>query len=236
MIIYKLNEINERIEEMRSNIKKIIKDGEKVFYKDIENYRSEKQQVENNKDLTDTGKNNMKREVSNKYYNKYVSKGKLIIDDIAAEYDKAIARVKELKNMDDEKKIINYDNAKDTDVIKENTNLMYAIQILNSIDENQGHEQLKTLFDSNQGSEKILTLIKMKVDRLKKTGAESNEINEVSNAIKQLDVDYISKIEYEKMQDIDYYERTEYPRTITRNTIKDIFEVSAAEQSKFFAN
>lgn len=235
MIIYKLNEINERIDEMRKNIKGIQEKGEAAIQEEIQKYNSQRYSIKSSRDLTESGKENEWNKLSHTYYDNNVAKGKILIDQILEEYDKAIERVKELKQFDDEKKIVNDSKTKEIDVIKENTNLMYAICLLNNIDKDHGHEELKKLLEQNQESEKILNLIKMKSDNLFRSGAKSEALQSVKYEFDKLDKDYVKMLEEEKLNNADYYRNKEYPRVLMMRGLREIFEVDKTDISKFSA-
>ncbi|NFA43710.1 hypothetical protein EXM65_14360 [Clostridium botulinum] len=235
MIMYKLNEINERIAEKDKNIKSILEKGENTIQADIQKYRAEKGAISTSKDLTEAGKEKELDKLSYGYYDKCVANGKILIQQISDEYDSAIERVKELKQFDDERKIVTDAKTKEIDVIKANTNLMYAAQVLNNIDKDYGHEELKNLLEHNQESEKIITLIKMKAYKLKKDNANSPELNDIIETINKLNIDYVEQLENKKVWDMEYYNNKEYPRIINRIPIKELFEVDKADIRKFDA-
>lgn len=236
MIIYKLKEINERIEEMRSNIKIIKEEAENNIQEDIKVFRSKQRQIENNSNLSAQGKDNELNKLSHNYYDRYVDKGSEIIKRIEEEYDKAIDRVKELKQFDDERKIVNMSKADSAEAIKQNTSLLYAVQILNNIDEKYNHDELIKLFDNNQDSEKILTLIKMKGEELQRKGVNSDELNKMMYTLNTFDTDYVAKLEDEKESSMKYCQSVEYPRVITAIPLKELFEVDKTDITKFSAN
>ena len=236
MIIYKLNEINERIEEMRSNINNIKKKAEDEIQADIQIYRSECNNIKYSNDFSESGKEKQLNILSQKYYDKYVKKGAELSKQIEAEYNKAIDRVKELKQFDDERKIVDTSKADAAEILKQNTNLVYAIEVLKNIDEKSNHAELTRLFDSSQGSEKILNLIKLKGNDLQSVGVEDESINKMMYTLKSFDTDYAEKLNNEKLNSIDYCKNVEYPRVITKMSLKDVFEVDKNNLSQFSAN
>lgn len=235
MIIYKLKEINERIEEMKKNINSIKEEAENDIQKDIQVFRSKQRQIENNSNLSAQGKDNELNKLSHTYYDKYINKGAAITNKIQEEYDKAIERIKELKQFDDERKIVNISKADSTEAIKQNTSLMYAIQVLNNIDEKYNHDELIKLFDNNQESEKILTLIKMKGEELQRKGVNTDELNKMMYTLDTFNTDYVAKLENEKLDTMEYCKNVEYPRVITLISLRELFEVEKTDIAKFSA-
>ena len=232
MIIYKLEDINNTISEMKNNINGILDNGETHLSSDIDKYRSSKQEIMSNDNYTESGKSEILNDLSIKHYDGIKKDGESFINEIAKEYDSAIARVSTLTQYDSEAKIVQEDKV---DNVKENTDLMYVVQALNSIDEAQETRLLKELFEKYQTNEKIMNLIKLKVNKLSKNDVTSTDLDEVLNKIKLLDTDYVEQLQKEKINRIDYYRENGYTSKTFAHKLDKIYEVNVGKSLLDFA-
>lgn len=232
MIIYKLEDINNTIEEMNINISEVLDKGETHLSSDIDKYRSSKQEIMSNDNYTESGKSELLNELSIKHYEGIQKDGENFISEIAKEYDSAIARVSTLTQYDSEAKIVQEDKV---DKVKENTDLMYVVQVLNNIDDEKETGMLKELLEEYQNNQKIINLIKLKVNKLSKSDVNSTDLDEVLNKIKLLDTDYVEKLQKEKTNRIDYYKENGYTSKTFSHKLDQIYEVSVGKSILDFA-
>jgi antitoxin component HigA of HigAB toxin-antitoxin module len=232
MIIYKLEDIKSKIAEMKNNIDGILDKGEAYLSSDIDKYRSRKQEIMSNDNYTESGKFEILNELSINHYDGIKKEGENFINDIANEYDRAIAEVSKLVKYDSEEKASQEDKV---DKVKENTDLMYVIQALNSIEEEQETKLLKELFEKYQTNEKIMYLIKLKANKLSKNDVTSTNLDEVLSKIKLLDTDYVEQLQKEKNNRIDYYRESGYTCKTFAHKLNQIYEVSVGKSLLEFA-
>jgi len=232
MIIYKLEGINSTIAEMKNNINGILDKGETHLSSDIDKYRNEKQRIMNDDNYTESGKKETFNKLSIEHYNCIKKDGGNFINEIVKEYDSAIERVNTLIQYDSEARTVQEDKA---DKAKENTNLIYAVQVLNSIDEAQETGILKELFEKYKNTEKIVTLIKLKANKLNKNGVTSPDLDEVLDNIKLLDTDYAEQLQKEKNNRIDSYRENGYTSRTFAHKLDQIYEITVGKSLLDFA-
>ena len=226
MIMYKLEDINNTISGMQNNINVILDKGETHLSSDIDKYRSSKQEVMSNVNYTESGKQELANELSIKHCDEMEKAGESFINEIANEYDKAIAEVSTLMQYDLERKIVQEDKK---DKVKENTDLLYAIQVLNGVDDEKDSGILKELFEQYQTNEKILNLIKLKANKLSNNGVMSYHLEEILRSIKLLDTDYTEQLKTEKDNKIDFFRKKKYPCSAFSHDLEKIYEVKVGK-------
>lgn len=232
MIIYKLEDINNTISGMRNNINGILDRGETHLSADIDKFRKEKQIVVNDNNYTESGKQEKANELSLKHLEEIKNQGEKFIQEIEKEYDSAIESINTLVQFDSEAKLVQEDKV---DKVKENSDLIYAVQLLNNIDDSQDSGMLKELFEKYQKNEKIMNLVKMKVNKLIKNGVSSSALDEVLKSIKLLDADYVEQLKTEKDKSISYFRENGYPNKTFAHKLERIYEVKIGKSLLDFA-
>lgn len=232
MIIYKLDDINNTISGMRKNINGILDRGEEHLSSDLEKFRNDKQEIMNSSNYTDSGRSEILNELSIKHYDGIKKEGENFINEIAKEYDAAIAEVGKLVQYDSESQIVQESKV---DRIKENTDLMYVIQALNNIEDEKEAKILNDLFEKYKTNEKILNLIKLKVNKLNKNGITSHKLDDVNNKIKLLDADYVEQLQKEKDNSIGYYKENGYISKTFPHKLEQIYEIKVGKGLLDFA-
>ncbi len=231
MIMYKLEDINNTISEMNNNVTGILDRGEEHLSSDIQKYRNDNQLINNDINYTELGKKEKSKELSEKYYEEIQKQGENFIQEIEREYDSAIEKVSTLMQYDSERKIVQADKV---DKVKENSDLIYATQVLNSIDDETEAGMLKELLNQYQANEKIINLVKLKANKLNKNDVNSSDLNEVIKEIKLLDTDYVEQLKGEKLKKANFFREKKYPCKSFSHDLEELYGINKSKIEDFF--